>query len=370
MLTQLFDPHDKRRESAFLLNYSGMNLGFFIGFTMSGIFQLHHNFHLLFLFSSFGSLISFVVALLNWKHLKDKGTIYIQSKFRFRRVALAGLIILGVIWFLRWFLSDPNVINGLIFSLGIFVALLFAYFAWAESKEDRSKKIWAFIILSMSSLIFWTLYQMAPMGLTLFYVHNVHHQFLGFMIPPQWLQNINTVVIVLGGPLMALLNRHFRKKGHKISIPFQFTTALFLISIGLFFPVLGIHFADSNGISSMGWLIGFYLCQSIGELFISPIGYAMIGQLIPSKIQSLAMGAWLMVTGVAATLSNYFSQSALGSIQSESPLLTNPNYLSAFMKLAILALLGSVILFFLRSFLHRLIQEKPLSHNYQDIPKT
>ena len=32
MVTQLFEPNDKRRETAFLWNYSGMNIGFFIGF--------------------------------------------------------------------------------------------------------------------------------------------------------------------------------------------------------------------------------------------------------------------------------------------------------------------------------------------------
>ncbi len=38
MVTQLFEPDDKRRESAFLWNYSGMNIGFFIGFAMGGYF--------------------------------------------------------------------------------------------------------------------------------------------------------------------------------------------------------------------------------------------------------------------------------------------------------------------------------------------
>ncbi len=368
MMTQLFDPHDKRREAAFLWNYSGMNLGFFIGFTVSGFFQLHHNFHMLFLFASCGSLISFVIALLNWKHLKDKGTLYVQSKNRLQRMFFAGVVIFGLICFLSWFLAHANVVNGLILSLGIFIGLLFAYFAWAESNADRSNKLWAFLILSISSLIFWTLYQMAPMGITLFYVHNVHHHFLGLTIPPQWLQNINTIVIVFGGPLMAVLNRRLRKKGFKISIPFQFTSALFLIGIGLLLLPIGIHYADARGFSSIGWMIGSYFIQSVGELFISPIGYAMIGQLISPRMQSLAMGTWLMVTGVAATLSNYFSQAAIGLSSSESPLVTNPSYSAAFIKLSILALGGSVVLFLLRSFLHKLIQEKPTLKAIEPVP--
>ena len=40
MVTQLFEPNDKRREAAFLWNYSGMNIGFFVGFSISGFFHL------------------------------------------------------------------------------------------------------------------------------------------------------------------------------------------------------------------------------------------------------------------------------------------------------------------------------------------
>ena len=47
--------------------------------------------------------------------------------------------------------------------------------------------------------MFWSLYQMAPNGLTLFAVHNVDLMIGRVEIQPQWIQNINTVCIVLGG---------------------------------------------------------------------------------------------------------------------------------------------------------------------------
>ena len=39
MLTQRFTPEDPRREGAFLWNYAGMNVGFFVGFSAAGYFQ-------------------------------------------------------------------------------------------------------------------------------------------------------------------------------------------------------------------------------------------------------------------------------------------------------------------------------------------
>ena len=58
--------------------------------------------------------------------------------------------------------------------------------------------MWAYLILTSGSLVFWSLYQMAPNGLQLFAVNNVRLRVWGIEIAPQWVQNINTVVIVRG----------------------------------------------------------------------------------------------------------------------------------------------------------------------------
>lgn len=362
MLTQLFDPHDKRRESAFLWNYSSMNLGYFIGFSISGYFQLHQNYHTLFIFSAFGSLISFFLTIFSWKYLKDKGTIYadLTSKKRTKSSFVAAGIIIVLIVALIWLLRHPNISNALILLVGVIVISSMCYLSSRQPSSESVKKMWAFVILSLSSLIFWTLYQMAPMGLTLFYTRNVDQLLLGITIPPQWLQNINTVLIVLGGPTLASLNHKLRKKGYKISLPFQFTTSLFLIGTGFLLLPLGIHFSDVHGISNIQWIMGCYVLQSIGELFISPIGYAMVGQLVPIKLQGFSMGAWMMISGVAAVLSNYFSQMALGTSTLTDPLATNPTYAKVFVILGILSILMSILVFCIKSILHRLIQERSI----------
>lgn len=53
MLTQRFSMEDKRREGAFLWNYSGMNLGFWLGFAIAGYFQVTESYHALFLLDFF-----------------------------------------------------------------------------------------------------------------------------------------------------------------------------------------------------------------------------------------------------------------------------------------------------------------------------
>ena len=103
-------------------------------------------------------------------------------------------------------------------------------------------------------------------------------------IQPQWIQNINTVVIVLGGPLFAAMFTRLRARGWKIDIPQQFATSLFLMALGFLILPLGIKLAGVDGKSAFVWLFTSYVLQSIGELLISPIGYAMIGKLAPKQV--------------------------------------------------------------------------------------
>ena len=373
MLTQLFDPEDKNRESAFLWNYSGMNIGFLIGFTLSGIFQFDQNYSALFLIAGASNVLAFLIALANWRFLKDIGTQLILAKVgKQLRLGIVGITILIVLTLLlRWFIDHSSISSEFIIVTSIIMFLVIIGLIFMQRAKAAEKKMWAFLILALSSLIFWTLYQMAPMGLTLFFLHNVDRTILGFAIPPQWLLNINTLIIIIAGPTLAYVSKRLRQKGIMIRIPIQFGIALLLIGIGFAGLPIGIHFANAQGISSFSWIAICYVCQSLGEIMISPIGYAMIGQLIPRKLQGLMMGTWLMITGVAATLSNFFSQNSFDPSKLSYPLETNPTFSTTFNILGWSSIAAGVILFILTPFLKKLIQEKkphlePLPFNAQE----
>src|ERR1043166_5978774 len=124
--------------------------------------------------------------------------------------------------------------------------------------------------------MFWSLYQMAPNGLMLFAVNNVNLMVGHVQIQPQWIQNINTVCIVVGGPLIASLFTRLRDRGWRIDIPKQFATSLLLMAVAFLILPLGIKLAGADGKSAFAWLFASYVLQSIGELLLMPVGYAMI----------------------------------------------------------------------------------------------
>ena len=75
------------------------------------------------------------------------------------------------------------------------------------------------------------------------------------------------------------------------------------------------------------------------------------------------MGVWMMITGVAAILSDFFSKMALGSTDSISPLITNASYSHTFGLLGWSAIAGGILLFICIPFVARLTREKKRQEN-------
>lgn len=360
MVTQLFEPDDKRREAAFLWNYSGMNIGFFVGFSIGGYFHLQHGYHTLFLLSALGNVIALSLTLYNWKILKDRNTPFIEATRQQQRKAgwLCVGMLITLVFALRGLLEKTTLCNNLILLIGASMFVLITALAFKQQTQDERNKMFGYVILAVASIIFWALYQLAPMGLNLFIERNVDRHFLGILFAPQWIQNINTIVIILGGPLLSVVFSHMRDRGININIPLQFSFALLMIGIAFAILPIGISFANTQGLTSFHWILASYILQSVGELFISPIGYAMVGQLAPLRLRGLMMGMWMMITGVAAILSDHFSKMALGDSASTDPLITNASYSHTFGLLGWSAIIAGVVLFVAIPAVSRLTKEK------------
>lgn len=358
MLTQRFAPQDHRRESAFLWNYAGMNLGFFLGFTGAGYFQLSEHYEALFLFATVGNVVAIVISLLCWKILADINTPLLQATPRqYRWRMLTGLaVLLLLVPVIRLLLTHAGFTGGFVLVVGAAVFLLLCLTTLRHRPRDEQRRMSAYLLLALGALVFWTLYQLAPMGLMLFTEHNINLNVLGIRVAPQWVQNINTLVIVFCGPLLALGFRNLRERGWRIDIPLQFAASLFFIGLGMLVLPLGIALAGGDGMVAFQWIVISYVLQSLGELLISPIGYAMIGRLAPAKYQGVMMGCWMMVTGVASVLSGYVS-ALMPENSGSTPLLTNPGYSHIFSLLGWGSAAVGLVLVALIPLLRRLIQQ-------------
>jgi POT family proton-dependent oligopeptide transporter len=237
------------------------------------------------------------------------------------------------------------------------VGLWLVYLTVTHRDARERNNMWAYLILTLGSLVFWSLYQMAPSGLQLFAVNNVNLVVWGVEVAPQWIQNINTVVIVLGGPFLASFFARLRARGWMVDLPQQFALSLLLMGAGFLCLPLGISFADEAGKVAFVWLFLNYVLQSVGELFISPIGYAMIGKLAPRQYQGIMMGSFMLVTGLASLFAGDFS-GMVPEPAGTTALATNPEYATLFGRLGWGATAVGVTLALMIPLLRRLINER------------
>ena len=360
ILTQQFEPDDPKRESSFFLNYAGMNVGFFVGFSVAGYLELTQSYKELFLFATAGNAVSIFVALMYWNKIKDhtttlaKATKEIKKKYFFYSLLIIG----GFIPVIRLLLEYASDTQWLVIGLGIAILIFWIFKTAVHKDKGEQKRMIVYLILAIGSLVFWALYQLAPMGLMLFAENNINRNVFGLLVAPQWIQNINTVVIVVGGPILAWFFNKLRDRGIDINIPTQFASALVFIGLGMIVLPLGISFAGADGMVAFKWIVISYVFQSMGELLISPIGYAMIGKLAPQKYQGMMMGTWMMVTGVASIGASRFSQLMPQVSSDESAAVSNPGYSEIFSILGWVAIGVGAVLFILVPYLKRLIKSE------------
>src|SRR4030088_678100 len=140
MLTQRFTSEDPRREGAFLWNYAGMNVGFFVGFAVAGYFQGTQSYSSLFIFATLGNFGAIILALFNWKTLTDRNTPLLEAKskqFRLRLIAGIGILLglVPVVWFM---LQRPGGTETILKAICGAVALILIYLALRH--PDRREK--------------------------------------------------------------------------------------------------------------------------------------------------------------------------------------------------------------------------------------
>ena len=369
MLTQRFTPEDPRREGAFLWNYAGMNVGFFVGFSAAGYFQATESYSSLFIFATLGNFGAIVIATLAWKSIADRNTPLLDAtsnQFRLRLLAGAAIVLALVptVWFL---LQRPGMTETLVKGICGLVALMLIYLTFRHPDRREKRNMTAYLILTIGTLMFWSLYQMAPSGLQLFAVHNVDRMIGKIEIQPQWIQNINTVCIVVGGPLLAGLFTRMRARGWRIDIPQQFAAALLLMALAFLILPVGIKMAGLDGKSAFAWLFMCYVLQSIGELLISPIGYAMIGKLAPRQYQGIMMGSWMLWTGLASLFAGDFS-GMIPNPTGATAVDTNAGYAKLFAELGAGTLVVGIGLLVLIPYLRTLITDKAETAPVEEAP--
>ena len=299
MVTQLFKPNDGAREKYFFVFYMALNLGYFTGYLLAGYHGNINAYYNIPIFVISFSILNFVLILFYWHSIDNsQKNLSYSNKLQF---LLIMLILFFITWLLLHYSREINLIIILSWIITAFLTLSLLLKKFPGKRND----LFIFSILLFTSLLFWSTYFLAPMALIVFIKHHVNLYLANIKLAPQWIQNTNTIVVILG---TLIIGTKSDKNSFNINkIITQFTIGLTSMGLGFGLLAYGIILTSPAHKLMLIWVILSYILQSIGELFIGPIGYSLVGRLIPKIYQSLMMGIWVTVLGVGSAFASELS---------------------------------------------------------------
>ena len=319
-------------DSAFSIQYSFVNVGSFVGSLLTGYLYLHAfkqgdvlGFRQCFLICAIFCFIDAVWFVANWRHLQGQGI----KPFRYKTDVNGNII--G---------EEAKKEKG------------------TKEKEKKlsrveRRRVWAIILVSALSVIFWLFYYQQDLALTIYMTKYVKMSIGSFEIAPTWVTtSLNGLLCVALGGVMAAVWAKLaaRPKGdlnmfQKVGLGFLFIGLAFGIMV-LAELIRGIGKPESVKVSVI-YPILFVIVLTVGEMCFSPLRNAFVSKYAPKKYLSLLMGVITISTFGASKLSPYVQT-----------IIEQLNIFPVLLAIFIILLVCAVALFATSSKLNELVEEE------------
>ncbi len=305
----LYEEGDRRRDAGFTIYYMGINLGSFLAGILCAIAAATLGWWAGFGLAAIGMLAGLAVFVLGQDWLEgraeppadvDLKTPVFMGLNREWLVYGGGLLFVLVAFGLLQ-------ISGLM-SLamhGVFALVTTAIVVYMLTKLEpvaRDKMI-GLLILIVSSVLFWALFDQGPSSLNLFAASHVTNEIGGWEFPAPVLQSANPLFIIIFAPIVAALWTFLGKRGREPNAFIKFGLAMIQIGAGFYVLNLGIAAAsvgaDGTIKISVIFIILMYLLHTTGEVFLSPVGLSAVTKLSVKTIVGFMMGFWFLASSYA-----------------------------------------------------------------------
>ena len=314
MVGQLYDSDDKRIDSAYTIFYVGVNLGAFFSPLVCGTLGDTQN-PADFRWGFLAACIGMIVSLIMFCRLKSKFLTTPSGKpvgckpkpfvpdsnqaadarkwyeiviYVFSTVSLFSAFYL---------LLDCDFIGSVIFSACIVVPI-YILADKSLTKAERSRII-VIYVLAFFVIFFWAAYEQAGNAITLFTEQQVNRELFGQTVKTSYFQSLNPIFIVVLAPMVSALWSWLGRRNRDMSVCRKQALGILLLSASYLFLTYATDGLGSRTKVSVHFVVMYYLVSTIGELWLSPVGLAMINKLSPARFASLLMGVWYMSTAAA-----------------------------------------------------------------------
>lgn len=344
LLGTQYDIDDPRRDSGFTIFYIGINLGAFLAGLSSGYIKNYFGWHIGFLLASIGLIIGLAIFMLGIKKLIGLKTAKaVPLRHKLNILILSFVAIIGITFMLR----ASAITEWLLPAAGLFLGVYLTILTMQQRKKYRTQ-LFLLNLLILSAIVFWMIYLQMFFSTNLYIDRMIDKDYFGFRIATTVFYASESLFILLLGPLFAIL---WHRLGTADKNPSTITKFILgIVFLGLAFAILGIstHFPNAAGKVNPLWIFSAYLCVTIGELLLSPIGLSAVTTLAPPNLVGMMMGVWFVAMGFGGVFAGVIAK--LASVPETLHLNTDKLaiYHTAFMDYAEIAFFTAVVLFFVQ----------------------
>jgi POT family proton-dependent oligopeptide transporter len=308
----LYTPGDVRRDAGFSIFYMGINTGALFGPLLTGLARTTLGFHYAFGVAAIGMAAGLIQYALGRRNLPAQARLVPDPLPRSRlpltagaggvaATGIAALVAAGVITAAN--LSTAVGAACAAVALAYFVVILLSR---KLSMVERSRVL-AFIPLFLANAAFWSLYQQQFTVGAIYVDGRVDRNVFGWLIPTEWVNSINPVLIILLAPLFALLWVRWGSNQPSTPIKFALGNVVMGLAFLLFLPWAG----GSGPTTPLLGIVLIVLTFTVAELLISPVGLALATKISPVAFRSQTVALYFLSvalgTAMSGSLAGYYA---------------------------------------------------------------
>lgn len=313
LVGQLYEPGDRRLDSAYTIFYMGVNVGSFLAPLVCGYFGETGNPNDF----KWGFLIAAIVTVFTvilFETQKNKYLIGPDGKQlgiipdakkeqpqatkttaqstthnskKKRNYLLLGVLTIALAVFFYWCFGNDWISIGIFTACIVFPVSILLEGSLTKIERDR---IFVIYIIAFFVIFFWAAYEQAGASLTLFASEQTDRVIFGWEMPASWIQSFNPFFVVILAAIMPGVWGFLNKRGMEPASPTKQAIGLLLLSLGYLVICFAVKDVQPGVKVSLIWLTGLYFIHTMGEIALSPIGLSMVNKLTPIRFASLMMG--------------------------------------------------------------------------------
>lgn len=296
---EFYPEGDPRREAGFTLVYTGISIGALVAIAGVGYIQKWLGWSACFASASLALLLGMSVFRWGYHFFDGKG---FPPRFSPLRVAGILLILLVLAYCaLRLASFGTEVVDA----FGILFCLYVGKIAWGLNTSGR-RALLAIMILFVISIFYKAMFFETYLAVNVFTDRLVDRSVWGHQIPAPTFLSLASLFTIVIGPLFAKM---WQSNLLKLSITCKFALSLLLVGLAMQMLALWIHFSPGVVLPTSS-IVLFRLIFAVSELFILPLGLAMVTEYAPKHCMSLLMGGWFLTAAYGGKLAGSFADLA------------------------------------------------------------